>query len=103
MITTYSLTGEDVVYLLDGRQRMFATERYVENPRAYGSRLTSDQALDRLEKFTIGWEHKVFASHIEAMEYFKAISQGERLTALEYNIGVLAIKLRGRGELGVIL
>jgi hypothetical protein len=93
VIVTYQLLSEKQsgfpVYIADGRQRLEATIRFLENPRRYGFVLTPEQAWTYCNSYYVVVQHNHFESHDEGLWAFQALNLGTTVAPAEFYKGEL--------------
>jgi hypothetical protein len=93
VIVSYQLVTDQrnqyPVYIADGRQRLEATVRFMDNPRRYGFDLTREQARAYCNSYYVVVQHNHFTSHDEGLWAFQALNLGTTVVPAEFYKGEL--------------
>jgi hypothetical protein len=94
VIVTYQIisdkTDDYPVWLLDGLQRLTATQYFIENPAKYGFlEFGPEQAEEYVKAFNIPVQHRHYLSHDMALKAFQRINLGTQVSPADYYRGEL--------------
>jgi hypothetical protein len=95
LVLTYQIepVSDSLVYLCDGRHRLWATDMFVNNSHRWG--LTRDEALEALRRVRIALAHRHYASHKQAFVMFQNLQLSTPTTPMEYHRGLLTETSKG--------
>lgn len=91
-VNTYQPRSEEQagyapVYVADGRQRLEATRRFIDDPGAYGFDFDSEGALRIAQATTMPVQHKILADHDAGYLAFQRLNSGTAVEPADFYRG----------------
>lgn len=96
VIVTYQVPPSGTTYVADGRQRIEATEKFLNNPKLYGFSFDNKQAEIYVKNFEVTIQHDHYENHWEALIDFQRMNSGSNLTPNEFYKGLLTLDPIGK-------
>lgn len=96
VLVTYQLPPSGITYIADGRQRVEATEKFLNDPDYYGFDFDKKQAEIYVKNFEVTIQHDHYENHWEALIDFQRMNSGSNLTPNEFHKGALTLDPMGK-------